>query len=99
MGIPCQEQGKLDMFLQTVFKENNMTTILEAVETFTKKYDFKDIWSVGVDETSGIIHVYTSNAKIWVDLPNTHEGYTVKMNVSRKPRPATTPVAPATATK
>jgi hypothetical protein len=69
------------------------TTIKEAVETFTKKYAFKDIWSVGVDEEYGIIHVYTSNAKIWVDLPAKHEGFTVKMNVSRRPRPAATAVS------
>lgn len=72
-------------------------TIFEAVETFAKKYDFKDIWSVGIDEEYGVIHVYTSNAKIWVDLPDQHEGYTVRMNVARKPRPAS--AVPSVATK
>lgn len=66
----------------------NKTSLLEAVRTFSEKYSFKDIWSVGMDEEFGVIHVYTSNAKIWVDLPATHEGYQVKMNVSRRPRAA-----------
>lgn len=63
-----------------------MSTIKEAVETFRKKYAFKDIWQVDIDEDYGVIHVYTSNAKIWVDLPAKHEGFVVKMNVARKPR-------------
>ena len=62
--------------------------ITEAVATFQTKYPFKDIHSVGVDEEYGVIHVYTSNAKIWVDLPEKHEGFYVKMNVTRRPRPA-----------
>lgn len=63
-----------------------MSTIKEAVETFRKKYTMKDIWQIDVDEDFGVIHVYTSNAKIWVDLPAKHEGFNVKMNVARKPR-------------
>jgi hypothetical protein len=62
--------------------------ISEAVQTFSTKYNFKDIWAVGMDEELGVIHVYTSNAKIWVDLPNTHEGFFVKMNVGRAPKPS-----------
>lgn len=70
-----------------------MATLKEAVDSFQAKYSqrpiWKDIWSVGVDETYGVIHVYTANAKIWVDLPAKHDGFPVKMNVGRKPRPAT----------
>lgn len=57
-----------------------------AVESFKKKYNFADISSVDLDEEMDIIHVHTHNAKIWVDLPEYHEGYYVKMNVHRKPR-------------
>lgn len=60
--------------------------ITEALETFRQKYDFKDIWKTDVDETYGVIHVYTSNAKVWVDLPAKHEGFIVKMNVARRPK-------------
>lgn len=62
------------------------TNISEAVETFKKKYDFEDISSVDVDEQEETIHVHTHNAKIWVDLPEYHEGYYVKMNVHRRRR-------------
>lgn len=62
--------------------------INEALETFRQKYNFKDIWKTDVDEAYGVIYVYTANAKIWVDLPGSHEGFQVKMNVARKPRPA-----------
>jgi hypothetical protein len=69
-----------------------MATLKEAVDSFEAKYSqhpiWKSIWSVGADEAYGVIHIYTANAKIWVDLPNKHEGFPVKMNVVRKPRPA-----------
>ncbi len=61
-------------------------TIAEAVETFKKKYNFSDISAVDVDVENETIHVYTHNAKIWVDLPEYHEGFYVKMNVHRRPR-------------
>jgi len=67
-----------------------MGTLKEAVESFKAKYSllpvWKEIWSVAMDESYGVILVYTSNAKIWVDLPAKHDGYQVKMNVGRKPR-------------
>jgi len=70
------------------------TTIKEAVESFRAHYStqdlWKEVWSIGVDETYGVIHVYTSNAKIWVDLPAKHEGYVVKMNVTRRSKPINT---------
>jgi hypothetical protein len=62
--------------------------IKEVIETFKKKYNFEDIWDVTVSEDlegDKIIQVFTSNAKIWVDLPSKHEGYSVKMNVAKKP--------------
>lgn len=62
------------------------TDINQAAETFKKKYNFPDISSVDVDEEGETIHVHTYNAKIWVDLPEYHEGYYVKMNVHRRPR-------------
>jgi predicted extracellular nuclease len=61
-------------------------TIAEAVETFKKKYNFSDISAVDVDAENETIHVHTHNAKIWVDLPEYHEGFYVKMNVHRRPR-------------
>lgn len=61
-----------------------MTSIKEAVETFKTKYNFPDISSVTVDEEFGVIHVFTHNAKIWVDLPERHQGFLVKMNVIRR---------------
>ncbi len=61
-------------------------TLAEAVETFKKKYNFSDISAVDVDPENETIHVYTHNAKIWVDLPEYHEGFYVKMNVHRRPR-------------
>lgn len=62
------------------------TTITSAVETFKKKYDFSDISAVELDQESETIHVHTHNARIWVDLPEYHEGFYVKMNVHRRPR-------------
>jgi hypothetical protein len=60
------------------------TNINEVAETFKKKYNFPDISSIDVDEEGETINVHTHNAKIWVDLPEYHEGYYVKMNVYRK---------------
>lgn len=69
-------------------------TITEAVTSFEQKYSVRpiwsEIWSVTSDPTYGVIHVHTTNAKIWVDLPAHHEGFQVKMNVGRKPRPVST---------
>jgi hypothetical protein len=50
---------------------------------FRAKYDLNGIYAVGVDEENGIINVYTTDAKIWVDLPAKYEGYEVKMKVGR----------------
>ena len=62
------------------------TDITQAVETFKKKYNFADISAVDVDEEDDTIHVYTHNPRIWVDLPEYHQGFYVKMNVHRRRR-------------
>jgi hypothetical protein len=59
-----------------------MPTIKEAIETFKPKYNFEAITSILPDEQYGIIYVYTTDAKVWVDLPSHHEGYPVKISVS-----------------
>lgn len=55
-------------------------------ETFKKKYDFADISAVDVDDENETILVHTHNAKIWVDLPEYHDGYHVQMIVHRRRR-------------
>lgn len=72
-------------------QNENMTTansVAQTVENFSKKYPFKDIWTIGVDDKTNTLLVYTSNAKVWVDLPSNYEGYHVKMVVARPPKPA-----------
>lgn len=60
------------------------TNATEALRTFQDKYNFPDISGVEIDETNEVIHVHTHNAKIWVDLPEYHNGYFVKMEYHRK---------------
>ncbi|TXH08186.1 MAG: hypothetical protein E6R04_11495 [Spirochaetes bacterium] len=62
----------------------------EAVSSFQSKYNFPAIWEVSGNEELETIYVYTSDAKVWVDLPSYHEGYEVKMVVGRKSRPVAT---------
>lgn len=82
---------KQDVFNKQLRNKEKQTmtsepTIAEAIETFKKKYDFPDISSVDADVEGDTINVFTTNAKIWVDLPEYHQGYFVKMNVTRRPR-------------
>jgi len=64
----------------------NETSIIEALSSFKEKYNLPDITAVDADVDNSTIHVHTANAKIWVDLPEFHEGYYVKMNVHRRNR-------------
>lgn len=61
-------------------------TISEAVTSFQAKYDFTPIWEVSGNEELETIYVYTSDARVWVDIPAYHEGFEVKMVVARKSR-------------
>lgn len=55
--------------------------ISKAIETFRAKYNLSDILSIQPDQDT--IVVVTHNPKIWVDLPEFHEGFHVKMQVKR----------------
>lgn len=66
-------------------------TLEQAVESFQAKYNFQPIWEVSGNEEMETIYVYTSDARVWVDIPASHEGYEVKMVVGRKTRPASAP--------
>jgi hypothetical protein len=63
-------------------------SINEAVATFQKKYPLAPIWEVSGNEELETIYVYTSDARVWVDIPGYHEGFEVKMVVARKTRPS-----------
>lgn len=68
----------------------NIVTIQEAVDSLKTKYEkVKEIWLVssvpiGPIEESNNIYVYTTDAKVWVDLPERHEGFPIKMIVRKK---------------
>lgn len=68
----------------------NKMTLEEAASSFSGKYKPKlsDIFTIGVNTVDETILVYTTNAKIWVDLPEFHEGFYVKMVVTGRPVPA-----------
>lgn len=66
-------------------------TLEQAIESFQAKYNFQPIWEVSGNEEMETIYVYTSDARIWVDIPALHEGYEVKMVVGRKTRSAAGP--------
>ena len=53
-----------------------------TVERFYQKYSHPDITKV--DLTEDQILVFTPNAKVWVDIPSTFEGFYVKMIYHRK---------------
>ncbi len=63
----------------------------EIVSSFQSKYNFPAIWEVAGNEELELIYVYTSDAKVWVDLPSYYEGFEVKMVVGRKARPTKSP--------
>ena len=72
-------------------EDNRNMTISEAVTTFQNKYNFAPIWEVSGNEELETIYVYTSDARVWVDIPAMHEGYEVKMVVGRKTRSVVAP--------
>ena len=58
---------------------------MNVKDEFKKKYNFHQIKSVStyyVDSTdTNILEVYTSDPRIWVDLPEKFQGYYVNMRV------------------
>lgn len=55
----------------------------KVIDSFKEKYPNKEIWRIAI--VDDIIFYYTSNAKIWVDMPEYFGDYTVKMSVGKKP--------------